>query len=411
MSTVNNGPVIVDNGLLLCLDIKNNRSYSPNRFISYGTGLATENVTFNINGTGTFQRVSAGTVIGGYKVKPSDVVYSYALGVSGCHYHGSSALIPSGSYATFSFDYLVTGATNYPSTDYLANFENALGASTGIANNYQDVWQRRSFTAGPSVSSITALNMYLYPGGCFNGSTRLADSGTIYYKNPKVEFITTDSGNSTFSSTTSSITTWKNIVGPSMNGTLNNSVEYFHNTRFKFDGTDDYIEVPYSTTLDTNTFTVMGVFRTSTNDDTHDTIISRNSDVYGTNGNGWNISRLRSGLSPTNSLRVMLYGTSTTATNLYGLNISDNIWRHFTLTVDGTTARLYINGSEYTTSSVPAGNLYPASGSPPLKIGVNKVNSDPWTGDIASIYYYNRALTSSEVSANYNMMRVKFGLG
>ena len=82
MSSINAGPLIVDNGLLLCLDVKNNRSYSPNRFISYGTGLVTENVTFSLNGNGTFQRVAAGTVIGGYTVKPSDVVYSYVLVVS-----------------------------------------------------------------------------------------------------------------------------------------------------------------------------------------------------------------------------------------------------------------------------------------------------------------------------------------
>lgn len=414
MSSINSGPLIVDNGLLLCLDLKNNRSYSPNRFISYGTGLVTENVSFSLNGTGTFQRVAAGTVIGGYTVKPSDVVYSYALGVSGCHYHGNSVPIPSGVYVTLSVDYLITGATNvatsYPN-DMVLVYENyggnALSGGTRLANNYQDTWQRLTLTAGPTSGTGTQA-MFLYPGYCAPG--KLADSGTIYFKNPKAEFISTDSGGSTFSST-SSVTTWKNVVGSSMNGTLNNGVLYFHNSRFNFDGADDYIEVPYSTTLDTNTFTVMGVFRTSTNDDTHDTIISRNSDVYGTNGNGWNISRLRSGLSPTNALRVMLYGTSTSATNLYGFNISDNVWRHFALTVDSTTARLYINGSEYTTSSVPAGNLYPASGSPPLKIGANKVNSDPWTGDIASIYYYNRALTVSEVSANYNMMRVKFGLG
>jgi len=207
-------------------------------------------------------------------------------------------------------------------------------------------------------------------------------------------------------------TTWNNLSGNSNNGTLTNGPTFSNSNRgaIVFDGTDDYIEVPYSTTLDTNTFTVMGVFRTSTNDNTHDTIISRNSDVYGTNGNGWNISRLRSGLSPTNALRVMLYGTSTSATNLFGFNISDNLWRHFALTVDGTTARLYINGSEYITASVPAGNLYPASGSPPLKIGVNKVNSDPWTGDIASIYYYNRALTATEVLQNYNATKTRFGL-
>jgi hypothetical protein len=405
MSTINSGLPLVRSGLVVALDAASNRSYSSNRFISYGTGQTTENVTFSINGTGTFQRVAAGTIVGGYKIKPSDVVYSYALGVNGCHYHGSSAQVAVGMYATFSFDYLVTGATNYPSTDYLANFEGNANGSTGIANTFQDVWQRRSFTS-TQVNTAGNINMYLYPGAC--GGQRLADTGTIYYRNPKVELVSGDTGPSNFSSMTN-LTTWYNVGTGSLNGTLNNGIQYYPNGYFKFDGVDDYAEIPYSSRLDTNSFTVMGVFRTSTNDDTHDTIVSRNSDVYGTNGNGWNISRQRSGLAPGNSFRFMIYGTSTTAVSLYGPNIIDGNWRHFAISVSPASIDMYINGTLYTsTNSLPAGNFYPASGSPTLKVGANKANGDIWSGDVASIYVYNRVLSSSEIRANYQISRNKF---
>ena len=139
MSTVNNGPQIVRSGLVLDLDAGNGKSYSINRFQALGSGTVTENVTFAINGTGTFQRVAFGTVIGGYTVRPNDVVYSYALGVLGCHYHGNSAPIPAGSYATFSFDYLVTGATTYPIADYLANFEGVASGAIATANSLQNI--------------------------------------------------------------------------------------------------------------------------------------------------------------------------------------------------------------------------------------------------------------------------------
>ena len=108
MSAVDSGPQITKRGLILCLDAGNNNSYSPNLFQAYGTGLVTEDVTFSINGTGTFKRVAAGTVIGGYKIKSKDVVYSYVLGTNGCHFHGNQIAIPVGVYATFSFDYLVS---------------------------------------------------------------------------------------------------------------------------------------------------------------------------------------------------------------------------------------------------------------------------------------------------------------
>ena len=83
MSSINNGLQIVKSGLILNLDAGNKKSYSPNRFQALGTGTITENVTFPIQGNGTFQRVATGTVISGYIVKPTDVVYSYALGSNG----------------------------------------------------------------------------------------------------------------------------------------------------------------------------------------------------------------------------------------------------------------------------------------------------------------------------------------
>lgn len=407
MSTINSGLPLVRSGLIVALDAASNKSYSSNRYISYGTGQTTENVTFSINGNGTFQRVAAGTVVGGYTIKPRDVVYSYALGSDGCHYHGNTTPIPSGVYATFSFDYLVTGATNYPSTNYLANFENyggsALGGSVAAANNYQNVWQRATFTSGPTGGSGTQA-MFLYPGGC---GGRLADSGTIYFRNPEVEFVSVDNGNANFSSM-NNLVTWYNVGTGSLNGAMNNGVQYYPNGYFKFDGVDDYVELPYSTLFNTNYFTVMGVFRTSTNDDTHDTIVSFLSDVYGGAYNGWNISRLRSGLSPTNSFRVMVYGNSTSV-ELYGPNIVDNAWRHYAVVISPSKMEIYINGTLYTsTTSMPAGNFYPPSQNPTLKIGANRSNGDIWSGDMASCYFYNRVLSSSEIRANYQISRNKF---
>jgi hypothetical protein len=240
-------PSIVTNGLVLALDAGNNKSHSTNRFISYGTGLTTQAVNFSIQGTTGFNRVAAGTVIGGYTIKTTDVVYSYALGSNGCHYHGNTAPIPAGVYATFSFDYLVTGATTYPINNYLANFENygggALSGSIATANNTQNVWQRRTFTSGPTGSAGTQA-MFLYPGGC---GGRLADSGTIYFKNPKVEFTNVDTGDGNFSSMPN-LTTWYDMSGNGNNGTLTNTPYYFissngTNGYMSFDGTNDYVNL------------------------------------------------------------------------------------------------------------------------------------------------------------------------
>jgi len=59
-----------------------------------GFGAAADNnVTYPVNGTGTFVRLGYGQTFGGYTIQPSDVVYRYDLGSNGCHYHGFDTAI------------------------------------------------------------------------------------------------------------------------------------------------------------------------------------------------------------------------------------------------------------------------------------------------------------------------------
>ncbi len=399
MSTVNNGPQIVRDGLILNLDAGNSKSYSTNRFQSLGSGLVTENVTFPIQGTGTFQRVASGTIIGGYTVKPNDVVYSYVLGVNGCHYHGNSAPVTAGSYATFSFDYLVTGATNYPSTDYLANFEGVAGGSTGVANSLQDVWQRRSFTAGP-ISTSGNLNMYLYPGAC--GGQRLADSGTIYYRNPKVEFTNIDTGNSTFSAT-NNISTWYDLSGNVNHCSLVNgpSSSYINKGAILFDGVNDYGSIVNTSSLrPANELTIEIVVKAITTTA------------------GWNHLF---GMNPYSSYSPLVFletgGQLIRALHFvdgveYRCNtnetISTSIFKHVVFTFKpGDAIRSYFNGVASTTNSIPNGTLsYNTSNAFIISyLGANWPNVQ-----FGLVRMYNKALTATEVSQNYQAIKSRFGL-
>jgi len=402
MSTVNNGPQIVSSGLVLNLDAGNGKSYSTNRFQALGSGTVTENVTFPIQGTGTFQRVASGTVIGGYTVRPNDVVYSYALGVNGCHYHGNSAPVIAGSYATFSFDYLVTGATNYPSTDYLANFEGVAGASIGIANTLQNVWQRRSFTFGP-ISTSGNLNMYLYPGAC--GATRLADTGTIYYRNPKVELTNTDTGNSTFNST-SNIGLWYDLSGNANNGTLAGATggpisNVSNKGNILFDGVDDYVSITNVSSLrPTTELTIEMVVKAVTTTA------------------GWNHLF---GINPYTSYSPLIFletgGQLIRALHFvdgveYRCNtnetISTSVFKHVVFTFKpGDAIRSYFNGVASTANSIPNGTLsYNTSNA--FLIGYLGAN---WPNvQFGLVRMYNKALTQAEVSQNFQATKTRFGL-
>ena len=396
MSTVNNGPQIVRNGLVLNLDAGNGKSYSTNRFQALGSGTITENVTFAINGTGTFQRVASGTVIGGYTVRPNDVVYSYVLGVTGCHYHGNSAPIPAGSYATFSVDYLITGATNiatsYPNNVVLV-YENyagsALAGSTGLANNYQDTWQRLTLTAGPTSGTGTQA-MFLYPGYCSPG--KLADSGTIYFRNPKVEWTNVDTGNSTFSST-SNIGLWYDLSGNGNNGTLTNgpTSNVSNKGNILFDGINQRVSTNYKPSGERSYF-IWVKFSSLTH-----------SSGYSLTGTQETNSYTYIGIQ--NGGDVYYYAGASTGGNI-GNPVTVNTWVNlgFALFPDGSR-RVYKNGIEihYNTGGL--------GGTATLEFSVGCINGNHFiTGNISNVTIYNRALSALEIMQNFQATKTRFGL-
>ena len=424
MSTVNNGPQIVRSGLVLNLDAGNNKSYSTNRFQSYGSGLVTENVTFPYQGTGTFQRVAAGTVIGGYTVRPNDVVYSYALGVLGCHYHGGPAPVVAGTYATFSFDYLVTGATTYPIADYLANFEGVASGAITTANSLQNVWQRRSFTSA-IISTSGNMNMYLYPGAC--GNQRLADSGTIYYRNPKVEITNVDTGNSTFSST-SNIGLWYDLSGNGYNGTLTNgpTSNVSNKGNILFDGSNDEIttNLPLTNFPSYSSFT----FETWVKITAFPAVLAANQ--YGVTYQAGVL------LGATYYAGAALYWYGNNAGNafdLYGFirgadayrntsaySFSLNQWYHCVMVNNAAlgTLVLFINGTLHSSVATATLPYDPANTPTAGNIGISKSQIDgggtanyrAFGGNMASARAYNRALTNAEITQNYQATKTRFGL-
>ena len=408
MSTVNNGPQIVRNGLVLDLDAGNGKSYSTNRFQALGSGTVTANVTFAINGDGTFQRVAYGTVIGGYTVRPNDVVYSYVLGVTGCHYHGNVAPIPAGSYATFSVDYLITGATNiatsYPNGVVLV-YENyggsALGGSTSIANNYQNIWQRVTLINGPT-AGVGTQAMFLYPGFCAPG--KLADSGTIYFRNPKVEWTNVDTGNSTFSST-SNIGLWYDLSGNGYNGTLNGPTSNVSNKgNLLFDGSDDYVigNTPSGLNLSQPCTVNVWVYFNNFN------VI--NPRIIEVQDSSYSIQIIRDGASTRLATKNSNFQSGTNSTTWFVPSTS--IWYNISVVWDpyASSTTLYLNSVlQSSVGSTPVG-----AGNQTNKYVIGRrsdfVATTELNGNVAQVSIYNRALSAAEVSQNYQATKSRFGL-
>ena len=398
-----NGPKPVNDGLVLCLDAGNRKSQTNNRFRSYGTGLTTENVGFAINGNGTFQRVAAGTVIGGYTVQTSDVVYSYALGSDGCHYHGSTSIIPAGSYATMAVDYLVTGATNYPSNGALLVFENyggaALGGAAYVQNNLQNVWQRLTLTSGVT-AGIGTQAMFLYPGYC---GGRMADSGTIYMRNPIVEWKSADSGPAGFNAT-SDLTQWYDLSGNGYNGTLTNGTAYSsaNGGTFRFDGSDDYVALPApSTWLPTSAITINAWVKPTAVGSAYKKIFCTvTAGTQSITGVYFSI-----GPSPYNTYFGLVTSNGGQSAT-YTQDISTTQYSNLCGTYDGVNIKLYLNGVLVATQAHTGtiGNTGIA------RISGYDNGNEIWDGNIGSVMVHNVALNASQVLQNYNALRGRFGL-
>src|SRR3954468_9282225 len=74
-----------------------------------------------------------------------------------------------------------------------------------------------------------------------------------------------------------------------------------------------------------------------------------------------------------------------------------NTWSHLAATYDGTTMRLYVNGSQVA-SRAQTGSRAVSTGA--LRIGRNTIYGEPFLGMIDEVRIYNRALTAAEVQGD-----------
>jgi len=160
------GSNLYNTGLIFAYDMDNIMSWKgaavTNQY-AIPTPIANGDVTFALQGTGTFKRIYTGT-FGGYTITNDDVVYRYDLtATEGCYYHGNAITVSAGQYITFTFDYFISSdAANYPTVNYLANIE---GPNGGFAADptptIKGVWKTATIASG--VTSAQSYNLLLYP--------------------------------------------------------------------------------------------------------------------------------------------------------------------------------------------------------------------------------------------------------
>lgn len=183
------------------------------------------------------------------------------------------------------------------------------------------------------------------------------------------------------------------------------NVSFDSNAQMIFDGTDDYASVAYSTALNTPTgatyeimlypqgageFLSRGKSDSGTDPDNPRFYIGGNGSLYF----DWSITGADTYIQ-----------TPASAATL-------NRWNHIVgIAQPGDQLRLYVNGVQVTYSTVIRTVPTPLPNTAdPLIIGGATWIPRYFTGKVGGVKLYNRALTASEITSNFNAIKSRFGI-
>jgi len=206
-------------------------------------------------------------------------------------------------------------------------------------------------------------------------------------------------------------TTWTDLSGNSYNGILTNGPTFDSGSggSIVFDGTNDYVTGSSTTTFNLSTnqnYTVCAWINPNFTDASTSTYA-----VFNYTGPGSTFLRTY----------IRWEGTSLgfyvdTADNGGGSawrfkpTFAANTWNYLCFVhTSANTVQFYFNGVLYspvvlfTNSKTGVTNF-------PVTIGYGSVNSYYWNGKIATTSVYNRALSATEITQNYNAQKSRFNL-
>jgi len=197
-------------------------------------------------------------------------------------------------------------------------------------------------------------------------------------------------------------TTWTDLVG-SNDGTLEPvagpTYDSANGGSIAFDGADDYAAVsnPSATTAGTTNSSISVWFKTGSDVSSNQTLYSER------DGTTHIFSKLRINSTKTD----YIFLTPSVAKVLSSsASLSTNTWYYFTGTKSGNDYKIYLNGQLDISSTEDVGS-FSTGGTIATNIGKETVGLY-LNGNIAQIKIYNRALSSTEITQNYNALKNRF---
>ena len=205
-------------------------------------------------------------------------------------------------------------------------------------------------------------------------------------------------------------TTWFDRSG-SNNGTLTNGPS-FNSSNFGsivFDGSNDYVTIPFSLSFPTGSSarTLCAFFKP--------TSLGVGGVIFGIGGNSTNGGRSSLWVGSDGNI-----GVECRNSGVFLSSLSDwgglNTWNYLCAVYpSGSTTVgsfiLYVNGSLKSSSAFNGATTFNTTNQSAIIATVPAApGSNMFTGNIAQVSIYNRALTAAEIQQNFNALRGRFGI-
>jgi len=190
-------------------------------------------------------------------------------------------------------------------------------------------------------------------------------------------------------------TTWSDLSGNGNNGTLVNAPGFdtANGGSILFNGTINYVTLPNGILSGTGDFAVNQWVKSLSVGGTGTTFANYSSGnlqiIYGAQYVGV-------------YLGAAFYACSSTPCAYYNSG-----WNMITALRSGTSIGFYLNGASITTGTT-SNSIGTISAS--FRLGTNTIGTEQFTGNIAVTQVYNRTLSETEISQNFNALRGRYNI-
>jgi hypothetical protein len=207
-------------------------------------------------------------------------------------------------------------------------------------------------------------------------------------------------------------TTWTDLSGNGNTGTLTNGPTYSSadGGSILFDGVNDFAQINNPTSFQNQNFTISIWVKPGTQDPGAIIMI----DFDHASNHGW-VVQTENPLGTANYYLVWGSGSGFQPAGGFGSGIgiqtTNSVWQNIVYSKNGTSLLGYSNGSQAFTPPAASTSTVGYQSNKNLRIagGVSAALRE-FTGNISQVSIYDRALSATEITQNFNALRGRYGL-